>query len=285
MFGDLPIQPFDVKSDIRAPRRTLLKQSKPGAWPRPQHFQKDEPKLWSVASAQPLEDAQRLIENFAPKVFRRPVAKEEVERYVAIAKDRLDAKVSFEEAMRTAYKAMLCSPDFRSSNLKSVRAEAMDTWALAERLALSVETAAASDDPLIEAARNGSLAKPEVIRQQTERMLKDAKAQRFMENFLDQWLKLRDIEQTTPDKQLYPDFSPCLEDAMVAESRAFFKEMIEKNLSVRNVMAASDFAMLNPTASRALRNSRRGRLHGARGETARGQPSRRIPHAGQHSQR
>lgn len=240
LFGDLPIQPFDVKSDVRPPRRALLKQSKPGAWPRPQHFQKDEPKLWSVASAQPLEDARRLIGNFAPKAFRRPVPKEELERYVAIARNRLEAKVSFEEAMRTAYKAMLCSPDFL---FIEERPGKLDTWALAERLSLFLWNSA-PDDLLIEAARNGSLARPDVMRRETERMLKDAKAQRFVENFLDQWLKLRDIEQTTPDKQLYPDFSPCLEDAMVAESRAFFNEMIEKNLSVRNV-AASDFAMLN----------------------------------------
>src|SRR5262249_11517163 len=143
---------------------------------------------------------------FAPQAFRRPVPPQELERYVAIAKDRLDAKVSFEEAMRTAYKAMLCSPDFLFIEERPGKLEAP---ALAERLSLFLWNSA-PDERLREVAQNGNLSKPEVLRQETERMLKDPKAQRFVDNFLDQWLKLRDIEQTTPDKQLYPDFSPCL---------------------------------------------------------------------------
>jgi len=57
-------------------------------------------------------------------------------------------------------------------------------------------------------------------------MLQHPKAKAFTENFTGQWLSLRDIEATTPDKTLYPEF-----------------EELQEDLSVRNVID-SDFAML-----------------------------------------
>src|SRR5271166_4791651 len=52
------------------------------------------------------------------------------------------------------------------------------------------------------------------------------------------------MDETTPDKKLYPEFRPILRDAMPAETRAFFRELLEKDLSATNVVH-SDFAMLN----------------------------------------
>ncbi|MEQ1841214.1 MAG: DUF1588 domain-containing protein, partial [Verrucomicrobiales bacterium] len=77
-----------------------------------------------------------------------------------------------------------------------------------------------------------------------ERMLKDPKAQRFIDDFLGQWLKLRSIAANDPDKKLYPEFSPYLQDSMVAETRAYFRELIEKNYDAA-YLVNSDFAMLN----------------------------------------
>jgi hypothetical protein len=41
-------------------------------------------------------------------------------------------------------------------------------------------------------------------------MLKDAKFQRFIEDFPGQWLKLRAIAANDPDKKLYPEFQTLL---------------------------------------------------------------------------
>ena len=66
----------------------------------------------TVASKAPEADAHRLLADFLPRAFRRPVADDEVQRYVGLVKARLDDGDMFEVAMRTAYKAALCSPDF-----------------------------------------------------------------------------------------------------------------------------------------------------------------------------
>ena len=69
-------------------------------------------------------------------------------------------------------------------------------------------------------------------------------AQRFIDDFLGQWLKLRAIAANDPDKKLYPEFSPYLQDSMVAETRAYFRELLDANLGAQYLIRA-DFAMLN----------------------------------------
>jgi len=80
------------------------------------------------------------------------------------------------------------------------------------------------DDELFALAEKGKLHDAGVLRWQVERMLKDPKAQRFITDFTDQWLDLADIDATTPDKKLYPEFRPILRDSMRAETPAFFRE-------------------------------------------------------------
>jgi hypothetical protein len=75
-------------------------------------------------------------------------------------------------------------------------------------------------------------------------MLADPKAERFVEDFVDQWLDLKDIDATTPDRKLYPEYSTYLRDSMLAETRGFFQHLLDRDLSVTNVVD-SDFAMLN----------------------------------------
>jgi hypothetical protein len=83
-----------------------------------------------------------------------------------------------------------------------------------------------------------------VLRQQTERMLLDAKAQAFTQNFTGQWLSLRAIDATTPDRTLYPEYDDILKTAMVKETSLFFEEVLRNDLSLTNFVA-SDFTFLN----------------------------------------
>jgi hypothetical protein len=88
------------------------------------------------------------------------------------------------------------------------------------------------------------LSRPENLRAQVERMLKHPKAQGFIKNFLAQWLDLRLIDFTMPDRKLYPEFDDALRKSMVEETELFFAELLKRDLSVANFVD-SDFAMLN----------------------------------------
>jgi hypothetical protein len=219
----------------------------------PQHFEPS-----TVTSQAPEADARRLLADFLPRAFRRPIAPDEVGRYVELFKARFAEGDMFEVAMRTAYQAALCAPDFlylkeqpatklsgtpQSQSQTSSLPEELDQWAMASRLSYFLWSSM-PDDELFALAAKSKLHDPAVLREQVERMLKDPKAERFIVDFTDQWLDLTNLDETTPDKKLYPEFRSILRDSMRAETPAFFRELLEKDLSARNVVH-SDFAMLN----------------------------------------
>lgn len=211
LFGDLPLKPAK------------------GRWP-----------LLSPTSEAPRADAERLLKPFMDRAYRRPAKPDEVQAMVDLVMSYYDAGTDFEESMRVGYKAILCSPDFV---FFQERLGESDDYALASRLSYFLWNTL-PDDELISLAASGELHKPEVLRAQTERLLKHPKAKRFVSNFVSQWLELRQIDSTTPDKKLYPEFDMRLRESMVEETEAFFAEVLKHDLSLTNFVD-SDFSFLN----------------------------------------
>ncbi len=100
------------------------------------------------------------------------------------------------------------------------------------------------DEELLRLAEHGKLSQPDVLRDQVERMLKDEKAKAFTENFAGQWLGLREIDATLPDRQLYPEYDKLLRASMIKEVHSFFDEVLKNDLSLTNFVD-SDFSFLN----------------------------------------
>jgi hypothetical protein len=75
-------------------------------------------------------------------------------------------------------------------------------------------------------------------------MLDDPKSSRFVKDFVGQWLRLYDINETTPDKKLYPEFDGLLSDSIPKEAELFFAELVRENLSATNLIE-SDFTFVN----------------------------------------
>src|SRR5690606_37124333 len=65
-----------------------------------------------VDSSAPHEDLRRILTNFAPRAFRRPVDSSVIEPFVQLATSRLDQGAKFEDAVRVGVTAILCSPHF-----------------------------------------------------------------------------------------------------------------------------------------------------------------------------
>jgi hypothetical protein len=209
----------------------------PEAWPTESYrrvFGEADPKKGTLA------DAEKVIKELLPRAFRRPVAEGEEKPFVDLVAKSLDAGIPFETALRMGLKAVLTSPKFLYFREP---AGPLDDHALASRLSYFLWSTM-PDEPLFALAKSGELHKPEVLKAQVERMLKHPKAKAFTENFTGQWLSLRDIRATTPDKMLYPEFDELLEWSSVRETHLFFEELLKEDLSVRNVID-SDFALLN----------------------------------------
>ncbi len=239
LFGELPLAEFK-KADwpnVRPPARKILRQEMGCGQNRPEPAVTG---IWTVRSGNAPADADRLLAGFLPKAFRRPVDGQVRKLYVARVEERLKAGDCFETAMRWAYRAALCAPDF----LYHVEpAGALDGYGLACRLSYFLWNSQ-PDAGLMELAASGKLRDPALLHAEVERMLGDAKSERFINDFVGQWLKLRQIAANDPDKKLYPEFSPYLQDSMVAETRAYFRELIDKDLDAAHLVK-SDFAMLN----------------------------------------
>jgi hypothetical protein len=239
IFGDLPIAEFVPKDhpEVRAPIRKPFEKS----WLR---LGKNIPEpvtgIWTVISAQPLEDADRLLANFLPRAFRRPVSDALRKRYVGLVDGRMKAGDCFEMAMRWACRAALCSPDFL---FHYEPAEKLDDFALANRLSYFLCNTA-PDEQLTKLAAASTLHEQKTLSAEIERLLADKRSDRFIEDFTGQWLKLRSIAANDPDRKLYPEFSPYLQDSMVAETRAYFRELLTNNLDITHLVR-SEFAMLN----------------------------------------
>ena len=192
-------------------------------------------------------DAKRLLSNFMQSAYPEPVQSADVDRFLAVIRCALSAGHSFTESMLAGYTAVLSSPGFLYFSEKPGR---LEDRALAERLSYFLWNSP-PDSELRVLAEKGRLHRPKVLREQTERMLNDARSQRFIDAFLDYWLDLRFIEGVAPDVELYPEYQldDLLVESMIGETRLFFGELVKRNLGITNLVD-SDFAILNERLAR-----------------------------------
>jgi hypothetical protein len=227
LFGDLPRLP-------QMPEGKAL----PTNWTqwRAEEFQS---KPLAAVSKNPKADAERLIRSFLPVAFRRPPTDAQVTRHVKVAHDLIDGGETFDQAIRAAYRDILCSPHFLYYIEEPGR---LDDFALAVRLARFLWNSV-PDEELTRVAANGSLREAKVLRAQTERMLNDAKSERFVHAFTDQWLELGKFLDMKPDA-IYVEFDDQLAWSMPMETREFIREMLAHDRPVADLVH-SDWTFLN----------------------------------------
>ncbi len=192
-----------------------------------------------------ISGARECLTRFAERAYRRPVKPEEVDELLQLVQSEMGHGEFFPAAMKTAFVAALSQKDFLYlvEGSPETNTQRLTDWELASRLSYFLWSTM-PDAELFDAARNNTLHQPEVLRAQVKRMLADAKADRFTEAFPRQWLQLQRVGMFTPDKKLYPDYDAYLEKSMKEEAYAYFREVLRKNLSLREFID-SDWTMLN----------------------------------------
>lgn len=238
MFGNLEAVPSRYVEDTIAGKKVNDNWRK---WPVPGEFSKYP---LTAISHNPIPDAEKLLKNFMERAFRRPPGPDQVAHFLNIVRNQLQQGDPFDEAMRVAYKGILCSPYF----LNYVeRPGILDDHALAARLARFLWNSM-PDDELSSLAMQGELHKPEILRAQTERMLADKKATRFARSFSDQWLDLGKFMDMKPDA-IYVEYDDMLAWSMPLETRRFFDEVLAKDLPT-SAFFQSDWTFLNSRLAR-----------------------------------
>src|SRR6185369_15889341 len=98
------------------------------------------------------------------RAYRRRVTDEDVKPVLARVKAKLDAKFSFEQAMRVGLKSVLVSPQFLFLHEKPGK---LDDFALASRLSYFLWSSM-PDEELFALAEKGKLNEPDTLRRQVE---------------------------------------------------------------------------------------------------------------------
>ena len=200
-----------------------------------------------LAPENPEADVERLITRFAPIALRRDVTSDEIKPYIDLVNYWLKEGASFQESMRAGYKAILTSPEFlyqkAAFETPDKDNKLISDLALSERLSFFFWSSK-PDKELIDLAKEGKLRDEAVLQAQVERMLNDPKSERFLDNFLGQWLDLRLMDFTSPDSKIYPEHDSVLQWSMKEEPLAFFRELLKNDLSVKNVID-SEFVTIN----------------------------------------
>lgn len=187
----------------------------------------------------------KALKRFSERAWRRPVSEAELKPYLQFIAKEQETGESFPNAYRSALTAMLVtrsffnleegSPDF--NRLK------VHDFELASRLSYFLWSSM-PDEKLFDIARTGNLNKSQVLTAELDRMMSDSKIERFLHSFPKQWLQLHRVGMFQPDPRLYPKYDPWLEESMVMETTAYFREMFKKDLPLSELVD-SNWTMLN----------------------------------------
>jgi len=187
--------------------------------------------------------ARKIMSTLARRAFRRPVTEGDVTPLVDVFRQGRQLR-DFDAGIELAVEALLSSPSFlirvesERPDGRAGTAYQLSDMELASRLSFFIWRTM-PDDELMELAVRGTLKHPDVLVQQVRRMLADRRATRFMNDFVEQWLEIRNIYTHEPDERLFPGFDPRLGEAMAQETKLFFESQVRQDRPVQELLTAN----------------------------------------------
>jgi len=228
-----PRYPFLIIDSVsfRGPIITEEEQRK-----RDEYLPKEEGKLSEVREG---------LSRLARRAFRRPVTDGEMNDYVGIVEAEIAAGEAFHDAVKAGMLAILCSKSFLfiTEGDENADRQELNDWEIATRLSYLLWSTM-PDDELFTLAEQGRLRDKAELGRQFVRLLTDPRSARFTDSFSSQWLHLRKVGRFAPDKMLYPDYDAQLEQSMVGETKAYFREVLTSGLTLREFLH-SDWSMVD----------------------------------------
>ena len=164
--------------------------------------------FWKDPPTDPAERrtyAREVLARFGKKAYRRPVEEKTIDRLVAMAEEIYSQpKKGFADGIAQAMIPLLASPKFLF-RIEPVEPETsrqkfplIDEYALASRLSYFLWSTM-PDEELMGLADRHELRKN--LEAQVRRMLEDHRSQALVENFVGQWLQVRDLEGININEQ------------------------------------------------------------------------------------
>jgi hypothetical protein len=209
------------------------------AWP---------PAEWK-ADVGPLADtpecAARLLTLWIERAWRRPAAPAERERYMALYRSLRGQQLSFDDALRAAFQAVLLSGRFRYLASPADPDPVIAGHAVASRLSFFL-WGAPPDAELRALAAAGKLRDPAVLDAQVDRLLADPRSDGFVRPFVTQWFEMEQPITVAMDHIRKQDFrfGRHLKESMRQETISYVGELLRGNRPVRELVD-SDWTLMN----------------------------------------
>jgi len=198
--------------------------------------------------------ANRLINDLAPRIFRRPLESDELITYRAMANGTRtggDIRAGITLALETMlsappflYRHELGEPNPDNPNLDSDAFE-LTSYEMATFLAYTF-TGSTPDQILLQAARNNLLRNETEILSQAIRLSGQAQAKDVMGDFVGSWLGTEDLDVATKDESVWPEFAALVPHMKNEIRENFANVMLDSNESFSSLYDA-DFSYLNQT--------------------------------------
>jgi hypothetical protein len=189
---------------------------------------------------------------FAERAYRRPLSAAERDDLLAFYHGlRQQDDPGHEEALRDALVSVLLSPHFcYRIDLAEPGTEArpLPDYALASRLSYFLWSSM-PDAELLEHAAANDLHRPEVLRAQARRLLRDPRVRGLATEFGGNWLDFRRFEEhNSVDRQRFPGFTNELRQAMFEEPVRYLVDVAQRDRSVLDLLYGNDTFVNRPLA-------------------------------------
>ncbi|HEY1068186.1 MAG TPA: DUF1592 domain-containing protein, partial [Pirellulales bacterium] len=192
-------------------------------------------------SLPPREAAKQSLTPFVERAFRRPIAAEDVEKFLPLFDRAFARGDGYTASLRLAVKGVLMSPQF----LFLVEPEAekdgiarLGPYQLAQRMSYFLWSSM-PDEQLLSTAASGAIYDTSVLLEQMRRMLRDPKARALGDNFAMQWLGLGGVGGgVRPDPEKFPEFTNELAASMREEAVLLFASIMQEDRPLLDIIDA-----------------------------------------------
>jgi hypothetical protein len=196
--------------------------------------------------------ARKILAQLATRAFRRPMAENDpsidtLMKFYEVGRKRQD----FESGIQQGIARLLTDPQFLY-RIEKDRTDVADGGVyritdleLASRLSFFIWSTV-PDRELLEIASQNRLSDPKVLEQQTRRMLADARSSELVDNFVGQWLHLRELKNSQPSDR---DFDENLRQAFQQETQLLFANIVREDRPVIELLDA-DYTFVNDRLAR-----------------------------------
>jgi hypothetical protein len=192
--------------------------------------------------------AEKILSKLAHHAYRRPIGAGDVRKLMSLYKQGAGTG-GFDSGIRLALQKILVSPNFLfraeidPPDMPPGTAYRVNDVELASRLSFFLWSSI-PDDELLGVAERGELSDPAMLEKQVRRMLADPRAHALVDNFVGQWLFLRNIPNLQPDVTSFTYFDDNLRQSLKKETELLIENEMREDRSIVHLLS-TDYSFVN----------------------------------------